>query len=145
MLTLSSFSWILNRLFLFLFSAWRFNPKRKDQGKGMLEVPWPAVDLREWFALERSTFWSMTVHSFSEPLALVLLVSYHAGRKVPWVVTPAWSRRTLTIGWTGVLSLFLYSLGRPANWMKNESLSATCEWLPIGRGDSFFFQDAQSF
>ena len=31
----------------------------KNQGKGMLEVPWLAVELREWFASSRSTFhWS---------------------------------------------------------------------------------------
>ena len=28
----------------------------KNQGKGMLEVPWLAVELREWFASSRSTF-----------------------------------------------------------------------------------------
>ena len=36
--------------------AWRLHPKTRKQGKGMLEVPWQAVELREWFAVTRSTF-----------------------------------------------------------------------------------------
>ena len=39
--------------------AWLLHPNIKNQGKGMLEVPWLAVELREWFASSRSTFhWS---------------------------------------------------------------------------------------
>ena len=32
------------------------HPKSRNQGKGMLEVPWLAVELREWFASHRLTF-----------------------------------------------------------------------------------------
>jgi len=36
--------------------AWLLHPNIKNQGKGMLEVPWLAVELKEWFASSRSTF-----------------------------------------------------------------------------------------
>ena len=36
--------------------AWLLAPNIKNQGKGMLEVYWLAVELREWFASSRSTF-----------------------------------------------------------------------------------------
>ena len=32
------------------------HPKSRNQRKGMLEVPWLAVELREWFASHRLTF-----------------------------------------------------------------------------------------
>jgi len=41
--------------------AWLLHPNIKNQGKGMLEVPWLAVELREWFASSRSTFHWLSV------------------------------------------------------------------------------------
>ena len=38
------------------FRAWRLHCESRNQGKGMLEVPWLAVEPREWFASTRSTF-----------------------------------------------------------------------------------------
>ena len=38
------------------FCAWRLISESRNQGKGMLEVPWLAVEPREWFASKRSTF-----------------------------------------------------------------------------------------
>ena len=43
--------------------AWLLHPNIKNQGKGMSEVPWLAVELREWFASSRSTFhWLSLLH-----------------------------------------------------------------------------------
>ena len=39
--------------------AWLLHPKSRNQGKGMLEVHWLAVELREWFASTRSTFFGL--------------------------------------------------------------------------------------
>ena len=39
-----------------LSCACLLHPKSRNQGKGMLEVPWLAVEPREWFASTRSTF-----------------------------------------------------------------------------------------
>ena len=40
------------------------------QGMGMLEVPWLAVELREWFAVTRSTFLILSV---SMPCGIILV------------------------------------------------------------------------
>ena len=38
-----------------LLLAWRLSPKSRKE-RGMLDLPWLAVELREWFASTRSTF-----------------------------------------------------------------------------------------
>ena len=41
-----------------LLLAWRLSPKSRKE-RGMLDLPWLAVELREWFASTRSTFLSL--------------------------------------------------------------------------------------
>ena len=47
-----------------LVCAWTLHPKTRNQETGMLEVPWLAVELREWFAVTRWTFPWPTHHFF---------------------------------------------------------------------------------
>ena len=47
---------IINLQNYLLSCACLLHPKSRNQGKGMLEVPWLAVELREWFASHRLTF-----------------------------------------------------------------------------------------
>ena len=62
--------------------AWRLHPKTRSEGKGMLEVPWLAVELREWFAVRRSTFSAHPqIHSSQLRVpwrSQLILIFYHA-------------------------------------------------------------------
>ena len=53
------------------------NSISRNQGKGMLEVPWLAVELREWFASHRLTFpcSSIIILIFPYLLSFLLFVS----------------------------------------------------------------------
>ena len=51
------------RLSLVPFAPWRLSPKSRKE-RGMLDLPWLAVELREWFASTRSTF--LTIPPFKE-------------------------------------------------------------------------------
>ena len=70
--------------------AWRLHPKTRKQGKGMLEVPWLPVELREWFAVTRSTFlWSFFSSIILYP-QLQKIVRCPSRRRRLWLGEQAW-------------------------------------------------------
>jgi len=71
-----------------LSCAWLLHPKNRSKGKGMLEVPWLAVELREWIASTRSTFHRVNYYSS--------LLSKNISNKIPRPTNKGFNKQNCT-------------------------------------------------